>query len=164
MTVSSMPTAAQPTASVVAATLPDRPRTWVRRIIGGGQSQERCPEWCTADHRVDTHGNLDDLTHVGDEVAVAIPVVHHWTDGEPVSVPLPALTVQIRQDPYSESPRRRQPFAVVELANDEVVDELSPDGLAAIIAQVRAHLDRMEQVHAHLVRALAARPGAPAAV
>lgn len=161
MTVSSMPASAQPTAAMVGAPAAQR-RTWVRRITGGGRIVETCPEWCTSDHRMDASGALDDLTHHGDEVAVEIPVVHHWTDGEPVTIKMLALSVQIRQDPYSENPRRSRPFAVVELADDHMADELEPDQLAAIITLLRVHLGRMEQVHAQLVQALSEHPGTPA--
>lgn len=128
-------------------------RTWVRRITGGGQTVESCPEWCTADHRVDASGSLDDLTHAADAVGTRMPLLDKWIDGEPVTVQVPILLAQIRLDPYSENPRRNVPFAALELTDNDMLDELSPNEFAAYIAQIRAHCDDLDQVHARLVQA-----------
>ena len=129
--------------------------TWVRRIIGGGQVIEACPAWCTADHRADLLSNLDDLIHHGPEVAVEIPVVEHWEDGEPVTYQAPALIARLHVDPYSTNPRRNRPFATLEVMEDVTADELGPDDLAAIIEQFRAHVNRLVAVHTQLVAAVA---------
>jgi hypothetical protein len=118
-----------------------RPRTWLRRIIGGGQIVERCAAWCTADHAHDVHSNLDDLTHRSDLTAVDLLVE--------------ALIAQVRVDPYSENPRRHIPYATFEATDGFMLDELGPEELAAIIAKIRAHCDALDGVLALLIQARA---------
>lgn len=148
-----IPETASPVPFRTALPAPASPRTWLRHIVGGGQIVESCPEFCTRSHQYDGHSNLDDLHHSADEVGAEVPVFDRWVDGEPVALSVPALVAQIRLDPYSENPRRNVPFATFELADGQMVDELSPDGLAAYIAQIREHCDRLDKVHAQLVQA-----------
>lgn len=122
-------------------TSPDRPRTWLRLITGGGQIVETCPVWCTADHARDVHSNLDDLAHSGEAPAVELPVE--------------ALIAQVRVDPYSTNPRRHVPYATFEAVDGEMLDELAPEDLAAVIAKVRAHCDALDGVLGQLVAARA---------
>lgn len=147
MTVTQTPAPAQSEPSA-------RPRTWRREIITGGQCIETCPEWCDFDHARDVRSNLDDLTHYGAEVAADMAVVG-FRAGSPELEEVSALRVQIRVDPYSTNPRRNVPFATFEVLEDEVMDELGPEELAAVIAQIRAHCDRLDGVLAQLVQARA---------
>jgi hypothetical protein len=127
------------------------PRTWLRRIHSGGQIVETCPDWCTDTHRNDGSGCLDDLVHGaafdGPELAV-FDAVHG-------SLPTPILVGRINVDPYSSDPRRNVPHIHLEPFQDEVMECLTPDEFAAVIAQVRAHCDRLDEVHAQLVKARA---------
>lgn len=125
-------------------------RSWVRRIVGGGQVVESCPAWCTVSHTADEVGNLDDLTHAGPVTEMFVETLDHWSDGRPVTLPVPVLRADIRVDPYSEDPRRSVPFASFEPFQDEVMDGLGPDELAAVVAQIRAHCDRLDGVVAQL--------------
>lgn len=134
---------------------PAGPRTWLRRIVTGGQSVEACPDWCAADHRSDVVGNFDDLTHTSEGVGTEVPLLNKWVDGEPVMVPVSILVAQIRVDPHSEDPRRNAPYAVLELTDSDLLDRLSPDEFGAYIAQIRAHCDQLDGVHAQLVEARA---------
>lgn len=127
-------------------------RTWVRRIVGGGQIVETCPDWCTATHASDQVGNLDDLTHRGPETGMRIEM-HLMGDSGPAAWPI--LNVTIAADPYSEEPARRTPHAIIEPSVDDVIENVTPDELAAFIRDVRAHCDRLERVHARLVEAVA---------
>lgn len=140
---------------VVPASVPAGPRTWVRRIVTGGQIVETCEAWCTASHATDDCGNLDDLTHVGATTEMFVDTADHWSDGAPVTLPLPVLRANVCVDPYSEDPRRNRPFVSFEPAQDDVMDALDPDEFAAVIAQIRAHCDRLELVLADLVQARA---------
>ena len=149
--------------STAEAAVQARPRTWVRQIIGGGQTVETCPEWCTLSHQYDGRGNLDDLTHAGDSVGAEVPLFDEWVDGEPVLVQVPVLAAQIRVDPYSENPQRNRPFVTFELTDQDMLDGLSPDEFAAYIAQIRAHCDQLDAVHARLAQAIAEHEGTPAA-
>jgi hypothetical protein len=138
---SQSPVAATPVTS-------DAPRTWLRRIFTGGQIIESCPDWCTDSHFNDDSGNLDDLCHGdyfdGPQLAVF--------DAEQGKLPMPILAGRINVDPYSSDPRRNTPHIHLEPFQDEVMECLTPDEFAAVIAQVRAHCDRLDEVHAQLVR------------
>jgi hypothetical protein len=76
-------------------------------------------------------------------------------DADLGSVARPVLASRINVDPYNDKPERRVPHLVLEPFQDEVMECLTPDEFAAVIAQVRAHCDRLEAVHAQLVKARA---------
>lgn len=131
---------------------PSRPRTWLRRIMGGGQIIETCPKWCQSSHANDDAGCLDDLTHGTDYVATTLTMHAAGSDGPAT---WPVLAARISVDPYSEDPARNIPHVTFEPSQDDVMECLDPDAFAAVIAQVRAHLGELEQVHAQLVAARA---------
>lgn len=158
MTVASTSTNATRTQTPTVATS-DRPRTWLRRIMGGGQIIETCPAWCTSDHLHDQGSALEDLTHVSRAVTAEVEVVDTWADGEAVRMTAPILVAQIRHNPYSENPQRNQPFATFEPSDGEIADELGPEELAAIVARIRAHADRLDDVITQLVQARAEYAG-----
>ncbi|WP_326768825.1 hypothetical protein OG978_33655 [Streptomyces sp. NBC_01591] len=127
------------------------PRTWLRQIHSGGQIFETCPAWCTDNHRSDDSGFLDDLSHGAHFNGPELPV----SDAEHGSLPMPVFAGRINVDPYSEDPRRSVPHIHLEPFQDEVMECLDPREFAAVIAQVRAHCDRLDEVHAQLVKARA---------
>lgn len=124
-------------------------RTWLRRIWGGGQIVESCPSWCTDHHRNDEDGALVDLSHGRSFGGTMLRVF----DAEEGTIEMPILDARINVDPYSDKPERRLPHVVFEPWEDEYMECLDPDGFAAVIAQVRAHCDRLDEVHAALVAA-----------
>ncbi|MEU9624954.1 hypothetical protein [Streptomyces sp. NPDC048155] len=67
----------------------------------------------------------------------------------------PVLAGRINVDPYNEDAKRRVPHVNLNVFKDEVMECLSPDDFAAVIAAVRAHCDGLEKVHAQLVQARA---------
>ena len=127
-----------------------RARSWIRRIWSGGQMTETCPEWCEDTHHADQEvgGNLDDLSHGTAYVATHLPVF----DAEEGTLAWPVLAARINVDPYSEDPRRNVPHVTFEPWQDEVMECLDPDDFAAVIAQLRAHCDRLDEVLAKLTR------------
>ncbi|MFE2140222.1 DUF6907 domain-containing protein [Streptomyces sp. NPDC059456] len=137
--------------------LPERPvvaepgkvRTWLRRIWGGGQIVESCPSWCTDHHRNDSDGALVDLCHGRDFDAIMLPVF----DAQEGTLEMPVLSARIVVDPYDDRQERRMPHVVLEPWQDEVMECLNPDQFAAVIAQVRAHCDELDKVHAALITA-----------
>lgn len=130
----------------------DRPRTWLRRIFGGGVVPEACPSWCVATHQNDQDLTVGDLMHEGPTAAMRLPM---HVDGGDMPMAWPVLAATVRQWPYDESEDRRQPYVGFEPAADEVI-VLGEDGLRTVIAQIRAHADRLEQqVLAQLVAARA---------
>ena len=141
--VTHLPTAPAPSA---------KPRSWLRRILRGGQIIETCPLWCEDTHANDQDTHLDDLGHGTAEVTAHLTMPNFDGDGEAVAVPL--LSARIQVDPYSEDPKRNVPFVSFWPWNDEVMDELTPEEFGALIAQIRAHCDRLDAVYE---RAVAAR-------
>lgn len=124
-----------------------RPRTWRREIITGGQTIETCPAFCTASHVVDRVGMLDDLVHAADEVSLVLPGCDESSA---------ILSARVQVDPYDTDPRRHVPHVLFESARDEVMGALSPEEFVAVLAEVRSHLDLLEQtVLAQLVAARA---------
>ncbi|MET7788108.1 hypothetical protein ABZS93_16065 [Streptomyces sp900116325] len=123
-------------------------RTWLRRIHSGGQIVETCPDWCTDTHRNDGSGYLDDLQHGAQFDGLELAVF----DAEHGTAPMPVLAGRISVDPYSSDSRRRTPHIHLEPFQDEVMERLTPDEFAAVIAGVRSHCDRMDEVHAELVK------------
>ncbi|MFF8422125.1 DUF6907 domain-containing protein [Streptomyces sp. NPDC015680] len=65
------------------------------------------------------------------------------------------LAGRINVDPYSEDPRRNVPHIHLEPFQDEVMECLDPQEFDAVIAQVRAHCERLDEVHTQLVMARA---------
>jgi hypothetical protein len=134
------------------AVTPTPPRTWLRRIHGGGAIAETCPEWCTATHANDQDSCVDDLTHDSPAVAMRIAMQVEGTDGPAA---WPVLSAMIRQWPYeSDGDTPRQPYISFEPSADEVV-ELDADGLALVIAEIRAHANRLERLRTQLVEIVA---------
>lgn len=127
------------------------PRTWLRRIAGGGQLAERCPSFCTDSHFNDDRTYLADLSHGTYFAGVQVPVF----DAEHGTVLAPVLAGRISVDPYSSDPARNVPHVDVEPWQDEVMECLDPDDLAVLIAQVRAQADYLATIHAQLVAARA---------
>lgn len=117
------------------------PRTWLRRILGGGQIVETCPTWCTDHHRGDDHGTVDDLQHGAYLPGLGVEV----HDGTTTTVTMPVLAPRIAVDPYDEDPARRAPHVLVEVWQDAYTPPLGPDGLVDLIGRLRAHADRLEQ-------------------
>jgi hypothetical protein len=137
--------------------VPSRPRTWLRRIVGGGQIIETCPTfrdgatWCANHHANDDEGNIDDLSHGTEYVSTAM-TMHVAGSGV---ADWPILAARINVDPYSENPKRNIPHITFEPSVDDVVECLTPDEFGAAIAQIRAHCDRLEEVRALAVLARA---------
>lgn len=151
MSVSSTPTKTQPAPAPVSSST--RPRTWRREIITGGQIYETCPSFCTASHVVDRVGMLDDLVHAADEVSLVMP-------GFDESAAI--LSARVQVDPYDTDPRRHVPHILFEPARDDVMGGLTPEEFTVVIAQVRAHLDRLEQTVLAQLVAARAEYGVPA--
>ncbi|MET8401423.1 hypothetical protein [Streptomyces sp900116325] len=129
-------------------TVSQAPRTWERVIGKTGRIIETCWSECEDSHANDKDGALDDLTHGFNFAGPELPVFDA-TDG--VSL-VPILAGRIQTDPYSRDPQRRQPHMNFEPFQDEVMETLTPDEFAQIIATIRAHCDQLDQVHARFAR------------
>lgn len=120
------------------------PRTFERVVGKTGRIVETCPSYCADSHANDKDGALDDLTHGFYFTGPELPIFDA-TDG--VSL-VPILAGRIQTDPYSRDPQRRQPHMNFEPFQDEVMETLTPDEFAQIIATIRAHCDQLDKVHA----------------
>ncbi|MFI8942717.1 DUF6907 domain-containing protein [Streptomyces syringium] len=155
-TIPSQPVVPAPAAAPPVSSPGSGPRTWVRKIHGGGQVTESCPSWCTAPHQNDQGGLLDDLAHQSPEVSARL-VMPDWSagvDGQQ-TVAMPILAVRIQVDPYSEDPRRSVPFASVWPWEGEDMGALTSEELGGVIGQMEAHLDCMRRVRVELEAAIA---------
>jgi hypothetical protein len=129
-------------AKAVVVTKPTaRPRSWIRRLLAGGQMPEQCTSWCTDSHRGDdVSTSLDELQHGRNLPGVVVDV----DDAQGGSAPLPILAPRLAVDPYSEDPARNTPHILLEVAPDEFTQALSPSEFAAVIRKLRGHLDALE--------------------
>ncbi|MFJ4918029.1 DUF6907 domain-containing protein [Streptomyces sp. NPDC088726] len=139
------------TDSPQANTVSRAPKTWVRDVGSTGRLVETCPAeaggatWCEDSHDQDQHSTcLDDLQHGFYFSGPELPVFDA-TDGTAL---VPVLAGRVQVDPYSRDLRRRRPHLNFEPFQDEVMECLTPDDFAQIIGTVRAHCDRLDEVHA----------------
>jgi hypothetical protein len=126
---------------------PARPRSWLRRIIGGGQIIETCPTfrdgttWCVQNHADDAAGHLDDLFHGSERVAMDLNL-RICGDDEVAKWPILAAHVEVH--PYSDRPEWGVPHVVLEVSVDDVLESMSMEQFAGFLAAGRAHFDRLE--------------------
>lgn len=132
-------------------TVSQAPKTWVRNIGTIGRLVETCPTetngttWCQDNHNNDQRSAaLDELQHGFYFSGPELPVFDA-TDGTAL---VPVLAGRIQIDPYSRELRRRRPHLNFEPFQDEVMECLTPDDFAQIIATIRAHCDQLDQAHA----------------
>ncbi|WHM37548.1 hypothetical protein [Streptomyces sp. BPTC-684] len=123
------------------------PRSWVRRITKGGQLTETCPLYCTDTHFNDDSGAVDNLTHGFYFDGPELPLF----DPEQGSALVPVLAGRVEICPYSTNRKERAPHLVLEPVQDEVIENLSPDEFAEIIAKIRAQCDVLDEIHARFV-------------
>ncbi|MDI5963251.1 DUF6907 domain-containing protein [Streptantibioticus silvisoli] len=131
---------------------PEVSRTWVRRILKGGQITETCPDWCTAKHLNDDNSvGLDDLSHCADGPRIELPCFDRYEDGRPVHVSTYVLRADIFVSPYSEDSAQRVPHIQFEPFQDEFLPPLNPNEFEDVIRQIEAHTIRLREVHQQLV-------------
>jgi hypothetical protein len=140
------------TADPVAVTPPPRsPRSWLRRIWGGGVITEVCPEWCTATHAKDQGRHLDDITHSSTTISAKL----HLDVDEAGREAWPILLAKIESDPHSEREELQVPYVTFEPSSDDIIQVMGPDEFAALIGQIRDHCDRLDRLHGQLIEARA---------
>ncbi len=113
-----------------------------------------CPLGCITDHTDDIRRGtaLEDLCHdVGPAVSTSLSVWSAEHGTEEVRV----LAGQICVQPYAQDARRTLPHVSLEVFQDEWMESLGPDELGQVIADLRAHLDALEDLRDRLVQARA---------
>ncbi|MFD0344038.1 DUF6907 domain-containing protein [Streptomyces sp. NPDC127117] len=128
-------------------------RTWARVVGSTGYLVETCPEFCTDDHDSDqTAIGVDDLNHGFCFTGPEFPVF----DADQGTALVPILGGRVQFDPYSRDPRRRRPHMHFEPFQDEVMECLTPDEFARIIATIREHCDQLDAVYSRFAQIHAA--------
>ncbi|MGW3651862.1 DUF6907 domain-containing protein [Streptomyces sp. NPDC000878] len=145
-----------------AATKPvanEQPPTWTAPEIDTGASLPiTCMVGCDHRHKGDAEipnfaADLSCTNH-DDENQTGLPVFC-GDDSAPTAV----LSTLIQVSPFHENPARRVPHAAVEVIGDHFLEDLDPDGLAAVIDHFEQRVAAMHVRHAELVRARAAYLG-----
>lgn len=121
------------------------PRKWERIIGGTGRLIETCPPECEDSHATDkVDMSIDDLCHGYYFSGPELPVF----DAETGTALVPILAGRVQTDPYNANPDRRRPHLNFEPFQDEIMEGLTPNEFAQVIATVRAHCDELEKQHA----------------
>jgi hypothetical protein len=124
-------------------------RTWERIVGETGRMVETCPAMCEDTHITDlTATGVDDLTHGYRFDGPQLPVFDA-TEGTAL---VPILSGRVQIDPYNRDPARRRAHMNFEPFQDEVMEGVTPDGFAQIIATIRAHCDYLDEIHARFAR------------
>lgn len=141
LTTSMVPSPSTDQSSTAGPTL----RRWERIVGETARMIETCPPECEDTHTTDlTATGIDDLTHGYRFEGPQLPVFDA-TEGTAL-VPILAGRVQI--DPYNRDATLRRPHLNFEPFQDEVMEGLTPDEFAQVIATIRAHCDELEKQHA----------------
>lgn len=129
------------------------PGTFAMRNWAGGLHIETCPKWCTDSHAndIEVGQHIEDVHHGMAYVDMLLPVF----DAEEGTVAMPVLSARLNVDPYDSNPARNVPHITFEPWQDEVMECLTPDEFGAVIAKIREHCDRLDEVHTQLVQARA---------
>lgn len=112
------------------------PRTVAARLLDtpGATLTAQCPDWCVSGHQRDReHGTFAaDFTHQGVEAALSLG------DDEPL------LSIRIEQRPFSAGDRTPVVATWPEAGPDG--GELTPDGVYALAARLRAYADALDEL------------------
>jgi hypothetical protein len=141
----------------------DRPRKWTVTTTTGFAASGPLPSW-TAEDPSESGVEPEHLAGFLDDLTFWAPF-----DGQPVQVSIPAymrrshtpavvsdelLRGCINSHPYRKGDEGA-PVAHVEVIEDVWIENLDPQGVAALVAKLRAQADRLEQVCGQLVAARA---------
>jgi hypothetical protein len=128
----------------------DQSRTW--KFIAhptGDLKTVTCMPGCTSNHAND----METPTHPGDiwcqsaSNNVSLPINEN---GTPEEMRVLSWTLNVR--PFDAKLSQRLPHACVELMQDAWIDDLDPDGFAAVIDTLEERVKAMRQAHAELLQ------------
>jgi hypothetical protein len=145
----------------VKRTLATPPRTWVftpDERLHLPDLITTCLLRCTTDHDRDQAGLPDDIWC--EEISPALEIrVTEGGEGDDAVWTGDFLKVCINRHPFSHNPQLRQPYAIVEVAQEQYSQVMDADELAELIAKVEQHVEVMKTAHAHLIEAVTAHEG-----
>ncbi|QUI32470.1 hypothetical protein H9W91_17575 [Streptomyces alfalfae] len=128
------------------------PRTWSTTDRDTGQPLNvTCMVGCNITHEPDLHtpGPAAEIlcASYDQENTTELPVGCGADD-----TPSPVLSTQIQVQPFHPDPARRLPHAAVQVMEDHYIEDLDPDGLAAVIDHFEQRVAAMRVRHTELVR------------
>jgi hypothetical protein len=140
----------QPTAKTRETLPAPAPRTWTFISRPGGQLETvTCLPGCIVNHDSDreTPTFREDIWCMTKDVEdLWLPVSTGGQKPEEDRL----LSCTIRQDPFDGNMAKRVPHAVLEILEDNFIEPLDPDALAAVILQLEGQLKQIRAVHAQL--------------
>lgn len=123
-------------ASVPAVTPPPSPRL-VAAVVRGQRIAVPCSEWCVKDHAAEDLAFLEDLSHEGEEIALAAPEFNDVTE---------VLVASIRQWPFVNDEDREQPYLGFDATGAGDVANLQKSAALAFADQLVAHAERIRRL------------------
>ncbi len=114
-----------------------------------------CPSFCTAHHPTGTDEDPVDVWHSMSGGALELPLATPGGQVEECTVFEAYVTVRS----YSLDPAYRVPHASVAVLDSAETGPLDPDAFAMVIDQFAAQVERMRELHAVLVEAVAEHQG-----
>lgn len=138
-----------------APSITTEPRTWTFQPpawVGCGPITETCPTFCRQDHTGDQRAHPEDIWHQQMGPAVRVKLSAIESDDFPVER---VLEAQLTTRPHCPQRSERVPHVTIEWSEGLWTEPLDPDGLAALIHSLSAHVDNLRIVHSQLVKAVA---------
>lgn len=128
---------AQTAVPTVTPTPPPSPRL-VAAVVRGQRIAVPCPDsWCVRDHSKEDLAFLEDLSHEGEEIALAAPEFNGVTE---------VLVASIRQWPFVNDEDRGLPYLGLDATGEGDVANLQKGAALAFADQLVAHAARIRQL------------------
>lgn len=110
-----------------------------------------CPDFCDGRHPADAREHPVDVWHSTGGDTLDLTLTSPGRQVEECTALATYLTIR----PYSLDPAQRVPHAVLAVLDNAETGPLTPDEFAEVIDRFAAAVDRMRQLHAVLVEAVA---------
>ncbi|MCQ8831806.1 DUF6907 domain-containing protein [Streptomyces malaysiensis] len=130
------PTLAQQPAATSVTPPPVSPRL-VAAVVRGQRIAIPCFDWCVRDHSKEDLAFLEDLSHEGEEIALAAPEFGGVTE---------VLVASIRQWPFVNDEDRGLPYLGLDATGEGEAENLQKGAALAFADQLVAHAARIRQL------------------
>lgn len=152
----------QTRAQLAAVADPDPGETWTLSVKGGGTFTGYLPAWA------DENPTESDVP--AEDLSFKLKDIMHsrCIQGVPLNVHTPSCCADVAGvygeslfsghlsvTPHSVDPGEHLPTVSLQLVDDHWLQDLGPDELADVITKLRQQVDRLADVHAHLIQARA---------